>query len=105
MSVIAGQATVYIAWRYVGDFASEWWIDDVHIFEPEPLIVDVVAQSPDSNQSLGNSGDYIFRITNTGTSADTYDLTGSGLYFDSLSTSTTAMLAAGAFEDVRYRHC
>ncbi len=96
----AGAASVYVAFRYAGDFAAEWLIDDVHVFEPDPFDVSVVEQSGDSDQAIDSTVGYTFRVTNTGTSADTYNLAGGGTYFDSLSTSTTAMLASGAFEDV-----
>ncbi len=100
LAAAAGSASVYVAWHYVGNFDSEWWIDDVHIFEPDPFAVTVAAQDSDSDQGIGGSADYTFRVTNTGTTADTYNLAGGGTYFDSLSTATTAALAAGAFEDV-----
>ena len=100
LAAAAGAASVYVAFRYAGDFADEWWIDDVHVFEPDPFDVSVAEQSGDSDQAIGTTVGYTFRVTNNGTSADTYDLVGGGTYFDSLSTSTTAMLAAGAFEDV-----
>ena len=39
-------------------------------------------------------------MTNTGVTPDTYNLAGSGVFFGSLSTMTTAPLGPGAFEDV-----
>lgn len=100
LSAAAGSASVYIAFRYVGNFDSEWWVDDVHVFEPDPLAVAVTAQDADSDQGIGNIVGYTFRVTNAGTVADTYNLAGGGIYFDSLSAATTSMLAAGAFEDI-----
>lgn len=100
LSGAAGSASVYIAFRYVGDFDSEWWIDDVHVFEPDPFAVTVAAQDTDSDQGIGSTIGYTFRITNSGTVADTYNLAGGGTYFDSLSSATTGLLNAGAFEDI-----
>jgi len=100
ISGAAGAASLYIAFRYAGDYASEWYIDDVRVFEPPTWAVTVIAVDSDSDHSRGVSVDYTFRVTNAGAGADTFDLAGSGAYFDSLSTSATAVLAPGASEDV-----
>lgn len=102
ISAVAGNTSVYVAFRYAGDFASEWWIDDVRVFEPSALQVEVNAPA-DTNLSIGSIINFTFRVTNTGSSPDTYDLTGSGSAFDALSTNTTTMLASGAFEDIQVR--
>lgn len=99
VSAFAGQASVHLAFRYVGDFDSEWWIDDVLVVEPDPYDVEVMAPA-DSDHAIGTMRDYTFRVTNRGTNSDTFDLVGGGTFFSSLSTMTTGMLAPDAFEDV-----
>ncbi|MCP4546964.1 MAG: T9SS type A sorting domain-containing protein [bacterium] len=34
LSAYAGEPVVYVCFRYIGDWADDWWIDDVRIFEP-----------------------------------------------------------------------
>lgn len=99
VSAFNGQGSVYLAFRYAGDFAAEWWIDDVRIVDPDPFDVEVMAPM-DSPQAIGTMRDFTFRVTNRGTNNDTFDLAGSGTFFSSLSTMTTAMLMPDEFEDI-----
>lgn len=46
-SVAANQATVYIRFRYTGDYDFFWAVDDIKVFEPDALDVAVVSVNND----------------------------------------------------------
>ncbi len=46
LSAYAGLSNVYVAFRYQGDYADNWYIDDVRVFEPFPHDVQVSALTP-----------------------------------------------------------
>ena len=77
LTAYAGQ-TVYVAWQYTGNFASEWWIDDVLIGEADPYVVDVTKITPDAVIVEGSSYNYFIEIENEGSNNDTYDLSTTG---------------------------
>jgi len=44
LSAYAGAPTVYLAWRFVGESADDWYIDDVRVEELQPdLVLDTAA--------------------------------------------------------------
>jgi hypothetical protein len=50
LSAYAGQPVVYVAIRYVGSDADNWYVDDMRIFEPPLHDVAVTGVSPDQMQ-------------------------------------------------------
>ncbi len=44
LSAYAGSPTVYLAWRFVGESADDWYVDDVRVEELQPdLVLDTAA--------------------------------------------------------------
>ena len=53
-SVAANQSTVYLKFNYTGDWDGFWAIDDIKVFQPEPLDVSVEAISVNQFVPIGN---------------------------------------------------
>ncbi len=45
--------TVYVAFRYTGDYADDWYVDDIWVYEPSEHDVKAVAALPDGEQFAG----------------------------------------------------
>jgi hypothetical protein len=55
LSAYAGEPVVYLAFRYIGVWADDWYIDDVRIYEPWDHDVTAVAALPDGEQFAGGA--------------------------------------------------
>jgi len=47
-----GESVVYVAFRYTGSYADDWYIDDVRIYEPFAHDIAVLSISPDDEQCV-----------------------------------------------------
>jgi hypothetical protein len=94
LSAYAGQSTVYLAWRFVGQNADDWYIDDVEVRElTADLVLDVsVAPSP---IGPGDAGVVTVDVTNLGT-VDATGLTATVTFPEGGATSA----GSGAVSDV-----
>jgi hypothetical protein len=72
LSAWAGQPTVYLAWRFIGQDADDWYIDDVSVDELGPDLSMDVAVSP-APIDPGASGTFTVTIDNSA-SVDASDL-------------------------------
>lgn len=74
LSAYAGEPVVYVALRYTGSWADNWYVDDFRIFEPwlhDVAVVDIV---PDDWQFTGGATMPIQAIfDNPGRSIETFD--------------------------------
>ena len=76
LSAYAGEPTVYIAFRYVGENADWWLIDDVRVFELLGRDVLPLAISPaDSHLEGGDILDPVVNVYNNGGQVETFDVT------------------------------
>ncbi len=75
LSAYAGQSTVYVGFYYTGDFASEWWIDDVVVAGLDPSIEGYVLNG--TGQTIAGA---TVEITSLGRTATT-DATGYYQFF------------------------
>ncbi len=78
LSAYAGMSTVYVAFRYTGDDADDWYIDDVKVYELVGAGGDVspTAVTPDA-VSYNNGDSFVpsAAIYNNGSEAATFDVT------------------------------
>lgn len=65
LSAYAGGATVYLAWRFVGESADDWYIDDVRVEQHQPDFVLDSAPSP-SPIHPGDTGTFTVSVANLG---------------------------------------
>lgn len=74
LAAYAGQPTVYVALRYTGDWADNWFVDDVRIYEPFEHDVQAVSVSPNAQF---NGGDTIVPqavVENIGQNTESFDV-------------------------------
>ncbi len=70
-----GEPVVYLAFRYYGTYADDWYIDDVRIYEPFDHDLAVLALTPDGEQfTAGGSILPSVLVTNQGATAEDFDL-------------------------------
>ncbi len=75
LSAYAGEPVVYIAFRYVGDWADDWFIDDVSVFEPSDHDVKAVAALPNDEQFAGGATVYPQAVvSNVGLNPEAFDV-------------------------------
>ncbi|MCP4547343.1 MAG: T9SS type A sorting domain-containing protein [bacterium] len=75
LSAYAGEPVVYIAFQYTGDYADNWWIDDVRVFEPFEHDVAVVTVTPDDEQyEAGDSVTPQAVVANVGLTTESFDV-------------------------------
>ena len=100
LSAYAGEPVVYVAFRYVGVWADDWYIDDVRVYEPWDHDVKAVSALPDGEQFTG--GTLVTPqavVANVGLSTETFDVAmeiaeaGLPVYSE---TATVTALAPGA---------
>ncbi len=86
-----GEPVVYLCFRYTGEYADDWFIDDVRVYEPFQHDVAVLAIQPDDAMLTG--GDPVtpqVTVENMGSNAEDFDLevtifeSGSQVYFQGL---------------------
>jgi hypothetical protein len=65
LSAWAGQPAVYLAWRYQGESADEWFIDDVRVEALSAILEPTVAVSP-APIGPGESGTLTVSLSNVG---------------------------------------
>jgi len=66
--------TIYLAIRYQGEYADDWWVDDFRIFEPSDHDVKAAAVMPDGD--VWYEGSEVmpqFKIKNVGLNTETFD--------------------------------
>ncbi len=74
LSAYAGESTVYVALRYTGSDADNWYVDDVRIYEPWLHDVTAVDVVPDDWQFAGGGSIPIQSIIkNVGRSTEDFD--------------------------------
>lgn len=106
LSNYAGSSEIYIAFRYTGSWADDWFVDDIRIYEPYTVDGAVTNVSPDGLQYEG--GDYItpvVTVANIGLdeiSAElSLDIVESGAIISTL-TESIEVLAPGSEIDVTF---
>jgi len=75
LSAYAGEATVYVALRYTGSDADNWFVDDLRVFEPWLHDVRTLSLTPDLEQFA--SGEVVtpqVTLKNIGRSVETFDV-------------------------------
>lgn len=63
LSAYAGSPTVYLAWRFVGDAADDWYIDDVRVTELAPDLT-LTAEVEPSPIDPGGTGTFRVHVDN-----------------------------------------
>jgi hypothetical protein len=106
LSAYAGESVVHIAWRYTGDFADWWFIDDVRIFELLEADIAASAALPsgehfDDGESFTPSATYQNNGYNTESFETTLEIYASETLVYSES-ATVVDLASADFVDVTY---
>jgi hypothetical protein len=72
----AGEPVVYVAFRYYGDYADDWYVDDVRIYEPFDHDIAVHSLTPDGvHFTDGGSIAPSVEVENIGSTAEDFDLT------------------------------
>lgn len=66
LSEYAGEPTVYIAWRFLGEYADDWYIDEVRVEELQPDLLIETSVSP-SPIDPGGTGTLTVDLSNLGT--------------------------------------
>ncbi len=74
LSSEAGQSTLYLAFRYEGDWADDWLIDDVRIYEPSAHDVAAIDALPGGNQPAGASLTPQAVVKNVGLNTESFDV-------------------------------
>ncbi len=77
LSAYAGEPTVYVAFRYVGDHADIWFVDDVKVFELVGAGGDVTPTSVTPSNVSYNDGDVFtpqVSVYNNGTETADFDV-------------------------------
>ncbi len=65
--------TIYIAIRYSGSYADDWWIDDFHVYEPGAHDVQAISAAPDGQVFLaGSEIAPQFTVKNVGENVETF---------------------------------
>ena len=78
LSAYAGESTVYVAFRYVGDDNDYWWVDSVKVFELVGAGGDVTPTYVGPNDISYDDGDVLTptaTVYNNGTDSATFDVT------------------------------
>jgi len=71
----AGEPVVYLAFRYYGTYADDWYIDDIRIFEPFDHDLAVQSLTPDGVQfAAGGAIEPSVQVENIGRTAEDFDL-------------------------------
>lgn len=76
LSAYANEPLVYLAWRYVGSQADDWYIDDLRVFESLDVDIRGIAMAPDGLALHGE--DVITPVAtflNDGQSTESFDAT------------------------------
>ncbi len=86
-----GESVVYLCFRYTGDYADDWYIDDIRVYEPYQHDVAVMGVVPDDIQLTGGVPvTPQISVENMGSNPEDIDLelriseSGSQVYFESL---------------------
>ncbi|MBM4118714.1 hypothetical protein FJ251_13460, partial [bacterium] len=75
LSAYAGEPVVYVAFRYYGTYADDWYIDDIRIYEPFAHDLAVLTVAPDGLQfAAGGAITPSVQVENIGSSAEDFDL-------------------------------
>jgi hypothetical protein len=75
LDAYAGEPVVYVAFRYQGDYADNWYIDDVRLFEPFEHDVAFEAITPVSEYVVpGTMFDPVVTVENIGQNTETFDV-------------------------------
>jgi hypothetical protein len=98
LSAYAGNETVYVAFRYEGEYADDWYIDDVWIYEPSDHDVRAQALEPAGQILLaGEPVNPVFTVKNIGLNTESFPVNltidAGGIFYDE--TLEVADLASG----------
>jgi hypothetical protein len=74
LSAHGGAAEAHIAFRYGGDLADEWYIDDVLVFQPNFFSVEVNQLDSDAFAEVGVQRFYSVEIRNAGVMMDSFTI-------------------------------
>lgn len=94
LSAYAGQ-TAYVAWRYEGDDADAWYIDDVLVQVPCPAVT--IAPNAQALMCPGTTATYVQTVSNLTNSADDINITKSTSLFNTLITPAS-FTAVGPYQ-------
>jgi hypothetical protein len=98
LSAYAGEPTVYVAFRYVGENADWWIIDDVRVFELLGHDIMPLAVAPaDNHFEDGATIDPVVTVYNNGEQSESFDVTLEILESDTpVYSETLSVLALGS---------
>ncbi len=74
LSAYVGEPVVYVAFRYEGDWADDWFVDDISIYEPSDHDVAAVAALPTGHFDGGDSVLPQAVVGNVGLNTETFDV-------------------------------
>lgn len=74
LSAYAGEPVVYLAFRYTGDWADDWFIDDVSVFEPSDHDVAALEALPTGHFDGGDSVIPRAVVANVGLNTESFDV-------------------------------
>ncbi len=74
LSAYAGFSTVYVAFRYEGDWADDWYIDDVRVFEPSAHDIAALEALPIGHVEGGTAITPQGVVKNVGLNAESFDV-------------------------------
>lgn len=94
LSAYAGQ-TAYLAWRYEGDDADTWYIDDVLVQVPCPSVT--IAPNAQALMCPGTTATYVQTVSNLTGSTDDINITKSASLFNTLITPAS-FTAVGPYQ-------
>ncbi len=74
LSAYAGEPVVYLAFRYIGEWADDWFIDDVSVFEPSDHDVAALEALPTGHFDGGDSVIPQAVVANVGLNTESFDV-------------------------------
>ncbi len=74
LASLAGEAVIYLAFRYEGDWADDWLIDDVRVFEPSDHDVAAVSAMPIGHVDAGAALVPQGTVKNVGLNSESFDV-------------------------------
>ncbi|MCK5407641.1 MAG: choice-of-anchor J domain-containing protein, partial [Candidatus Krumholzibacteria bacterium] len=97
-----GHETLYIAFRYQGDYADYWLVDDVWVYEPPTRDIRAIAVLPDGGiLTVGSEVTPQFQVQNIGQDTETFDVLMLGtIYGEEIYSQTETVSDLAPFEEI-----
>jgi len=74
LSAYIGESTLYVAFRYEGDWADDWYIDDVRLYEPSDHDIAALAALPVGHVDGGTTITPQAVVKNVGQNTESFDV-------------------------------